>query len=256
MIDHFSVSQLSSFQRCPLQYFFSYPEKMKRPLRRGGRLVLGRSIHYAFEHNFTQKVESRKDLTIRKILEHYDYGFEKTEKEYNEVGIEWEEPKEQIKDEGVDLTKLYRKERSPKLQPIIVEQKFTVPLGDNFPSLTGIIDLATEKDEVIDLKVSKVKPNPDMFRWDTQLRCYTIGFHSITNRLPKSVGYDYLRRLNTPVIESVTLPNQTQDDIKWFLHTISKVMSAIQSGIFYPTPSPMVCSWCGFYQDCEKYERW
>jgi hypothetical protein len=256
MIDHFSVSQLSSFQRCPLQYFFSYIEKMKRPLRRGGRLVLGRGIHYAFEQNFSQKIESRKDLTIKKILEHYDFGWQKSVKDYSEIGIEWEEPEGELKDEGIRLTKVYREVRAPHLQPIMVEQKFTVGIGESLPNLVGVIDLSTEKDEVIDLKVSKIKPNTDMLQWDTQLRCYTVGFWSITKRMPKAVGYDYLRRLKFPRIETMILPSQTEDNLKWFLHTISKVIAAIQSGIFYPTPSPMVCSWCGFYRDCEKYEKW
>jgi hypothetical protein len=244
------------FNRCPLQYYFSYIENIKRPLRKGGRLILGRSIHSAFAHNFSYKIGSHEDMPSKKVVEIYAAQFDKNVNEEKQRGIEWEENQSSIKDEGVSLTRLYHSTICPTIIPMMVEKEFLFSLGEGFPNMKGILDLVDIKDVLSDMKVSKMQPNLDMLKWDIQLRTYVIAFKIITGRFPSKAEYHYLRRLKNAIVEKLEMPLPTKAELEWFLQYTTRIIQAISSGIFYPTPNQMNCSWCGYYKDCTQYKKW
>ena len=57
--EHYSASQISTYLRCPMVYFYRYIKGLKRPAT--GHLHLGTAFHYAQEINYKQKIDSRKD---------------------------------------------------------------------------------------------------------------------------------------------------------------------------------------------------
>ncbi|MDP2704259.1 MAG: PD-(D/E)XK nuclease family protein, partial [bacterium] len=71
---HFSISQLLTYQKCPLHYKFRYIDGLKIPPR--SVMTLGSSVHAALEHNFRQKIKSHEDLKVNDVLDAFSDSFD------------------------------------------------------------------------------------------------------------------------------------------------------------------------------------
>jgi ATP-dependent helicase/DNAse subunit B len=81
-LQHLSVTSLRTFMRCALQYYWRYCKGLKIPPV--GAIVLGKSVHKGLEENFRHKQQTKKDLSLPKVLEAYAAFFEQ-EKQQEEI---------------------------------------------------------------------------------------------------------------------------------------------------------------------------
>jgi hypothetical protein len=84
--EHLSTTSLKMYLRCPLQFMFRYVKGLKIPPV--GAIVLGKSVHYGLEENFRHKQQSKKDLSLSKVLEAYAAFFDQ-EKPCYDTRIHW-----------------------------------------------------------------------------------------------------------------------------------------------------------------------
>jgi ATP-dependent helicase/DNAse subunit B len=64
---YISVSQVKTYLRCPLQYYFSQIEGLKLPPK--SALAFGSVTHKSVEVNYKQKLDSHEDLPVEHIQE-------------------------------------------------------------------------------------------------------------------------------------------------------------------------------------------
>ena len=71
---HLSFTQINMFLRCARQYEFRYIKGLRRPP--SGALILGKSWHKAVELNYSQKIQTEKDLPIEDVQDCFSDAFE------------------------------------------------------------------------------------------------------------------------------------------------------------------------------------
>ena len=251
MIKHFSNSQLEMYQRCPRQYYFRYIKGLKIPP--SGSLTLGKSVHKGLSKNFSQKIDTEKDLPLPDILDSYS-----TEFDYWKTITEWEgEAPGEVKDEGVELLSLHRQKRCPKILPALSEQmiRIAIPGIDNI-EFVSVFDVVDVRKSIIDFKVSGKTPPEATIQKSHQLTAYCWAFRTFFQEEESRVQLDYLIR--TKIKKLLTLEAiRTEEEINIFLENTRDVLGAIQKGIF-PRCNPggnYLCSpkFCGYFEKCKPY---
>lgn len=253
--DHYSVSQISTYLRCPAQYSFAYVDKIKS--KPSFALDLGKSVHAAIEKNFIQKIDTGKDIHVDEVL----LAYQESVKSYQDIAknsttpqefAEYKEAKRKDETIGHDALEMYHKTIAPRIQPIMVEKSFSLDLGLGKP-LIGFIDVVEKGGEIFaDTKTSAKKYN--QFRTDTDLQLSTyflalkdMGFH------PRLARFDVLVKKKVPEMQQI-VTRRTKADLDGTVDLIRSVSEDItrnyNQGYFRPTPDAQRCGWCGYSSIC------
>lgn len=247
-LQHFSVSQVKTFQRCALQYRYAYIEKIKKPIKIG--MVIGSAGHKALENNFKYKKDNMQDMRTADVLDIYDTNYEIGLKSDE---IDWgKEEKDKAKDSGYNVLKKYHKEQCVHIFPVQVERNFEITFENVDYTVKGYIDLITSAKSVMDYKFVRMAQRLEDYDYDPQLLCYGLGYQALTGEQPASLQYDFLIRTNIPKLQSLVVGAE-QRKYHYFLKLLGKIGEAIRSGIFYPNGDvKTACSWCGYSQECRN----
>lgn len=267
---HFSVSQLLTYQKCPLHYKFRYIDGLKIPPR--SVMTLGSSVHAALEHNFRQKIESHKDLKVNDVLDAFSDSFDLAKPE---TLWDKDESPSTVKDEGVNLvcayhtgkdrtgepfiyrelnqkTRKYEKKPvkalSPTIQPLMVEEPFEVNFDNVDYKFIGRMDLVDDKMRIRDTKTSARTPTQDQVDTDLQMTAYSMGFRVKTGKIEKGLLMDYIVKNGVPKVVSVAT-TRTEEDIQRLLNLMARIAHAIDSEVFYCSCNPIFCNPnnCGYW---------
>jgi len=248
---HISISQINTYLRCPLQYFWRYEEGLKIPP--ASAVSFGIATHRAIEHNYKHKVEAREDLPVEEVKEVWAQEWDKLAPE-----TQFEEGEEPgpIKDEGVAIAELYMHEIAPAVQPVLVEREFEVGLENLEFTLKGVVDVIDESSLIIDTKTSKRTPAEDTVARDIQMTMYSLGHRMLLGVNESGLRMDYLVRTKKPKVVSLSAGPRDGREIDRLLRLISYVARAIRDQLFYPNIHNFMCTptGCGYWQICN--ERW
>ena len=245
---HLSHSQINMFLRCPKQYEFRYLEGLVMPP--SGNLILGGAGHKALEHNYSQKIDSKKDLKETEVTEYFASEFEERAKEE----VDWQDNKPgDLKDGGVRVLKEYQKTTAPLIQPRVVEYEFNIEFENVDYTLKGFIDLITEKSEVRDHKISGRSPSTVD---DLQLTVYKIAYRYLMGHDPTLTTYDYLITTKKPQVKMFPVEITEADEAEYFT-LVGEVVGAIGSGCFYRRTNGWWCGakYCGYYHKCRPHKN-
>ena len=138
---------------------------------------------------------------------------------------------------------------SPRIQPVLVEQKFSVILDDI--ELIGYWDLIDAKSFIRDNKSKGKTPSEDEVNKDLQFSTYAYGFRKTFGKKEKGIAMDCA--IKTKIPRAITIHTTRNDKDMEDIEKIAKgVTLAIKTGIFYPKRDSWVCSerWCGFWGLC------
>lgn len=243
-----SASQINTYLRCPMQYYFRYVRNLVKPPK--SAQTLGSSVHAGIAHNYRQKKETRKDLKINEVLEAYSQSFEMAKDE-----TEWEKDEKpgEIKDQGAGLIKVYHQIVAPRIQPKEVEQRFELNFENVDYGFLGYVDVIDKKKKIIDHKTTARTPSEIPSDHQLQLTGYALAYRAGTGKREKGIRLDYLVKTRQPKI--VTLERQFDDrDIQRFLKIMAYVAKAIKNQLFYPQPHNFMCTnrGCGYWEECHK----
>ena len=249
MIKHLSVSQINTYLRCPLQYYFSYIREIKNPPK--AAMMLGSSVHKALEYNYKQKIKSGKDLKPADVMECYDEEFNK-----RGLDVEWKEEKEKkevFKDQGLRLLEKYQIEVAPTIQPLMVEQKYEIQLEGLGKTFMGFLDLVDTKFVITDHKTTARTPSDISADHNLQLIGYSMLYRAENKEQEAKSRIHYLIKTKEPKIMAID-KKVTKKEIDRFLRTVSSVAKAISDENFYPNPHNFMCTetGCGYWDICHK----
>lgn len=253
---HMSPSQLDMYCRCPEAYRRRYMEKEIIPP--GMAILKGKSFHGGAELNMRQKIESHRDLPVKEIVEaavadfdaqtHGEFALTEEERSRGSATVVGE-----AKDDLASMVEAHAKLQAPEYQPVLVEEKVRILLPNGTHDLLGIIDLADDKNRVVDFKTAGRKKSQSDADGSVQLTVYAAAFRARMGHAPDEVRLDTVVQTKTKTYRDVTVSDRTDDDFAALSNRINAVTSAVNAGIFTPAaPGSWNCSqkWCGYWSTC------
>jgi len=240
-----SFTQLSTLLRCPRQYDFRY--RWRLPIPTTGTLLQGRIYHSVAERNYRQKVQSGVDLSEDELAAQCAEWFDEALR-IEQVGMEGQDPVA-LKDQGVELVRLYAREIAPAVRPAAVEKPFRVGLGDGFPyDLTGRWDVVDVNGVIIDNKVYGKSPGQNEVDADLQLTVYSLAYRLLFQEQEAGLRIDAAVKTKEPKTVSLRT-TRTNAECRWLLRMIEQAVHAIELGVCYPNPG-WQCGYCAFADLC------
>lgn len=249
--DHISYTQINMFNRCPVQWFYRYCKGMKIPP--AGAMLLGRAVDTGLSHNFSQKIETHKDLPKKEVVEVYADSFDQATSE------EWQqdEDKGELKAAGVGCIGVYYQTYVPEIQPVASQPKYTstIKLDDEDTiELVNYPDVITVDDKIIDMKTAKTakKTIAENYRWELALQHLSVTNN--TEISPTSLCLDYMVRLKREC-KAYRLSMQPDEKLNNFvLKYIAMMLQSIQKDVIIPNRTHYMCSekYCGYWGVCHE----
>ena len=244
--DHISVSQVSTYLGCPRKYRFRYIDKLEAEVKSAG-LAFGSAVHTAIEWWQGERIAGREadpDRALRMFRA--DWSAQLADPL---LDLEEKTP-EELSVMGETLVRLFIDRFSGEKPPIAVEQRFEVDLidprtGGQLPvPLVGYLD-GVGDGVVWELKTAARKtPVSD---YALQLAAYTHAVRQTTGERPV-IRVVELIKTKVPKIEVEEVIVSERDEA-WFVEVACEVWSAVQAGVFPPSPSWM-CLRCEHRKAC------
>ena len=253
--DYISYSSITSYQACPLRWYFRYvvglPERTV-----SSSLVFGSAIHRAVEHHFNELMAGNERPTLEALLGEYDRHWHETDEGVVKFGKE--EDKESLTPLAQRMLAAFQTSSLARVEGHIigVEEQLRGPVIAGAPDLLGRIDLLVEtNDELIlsDLKTSRSRWSPEQVDDQAgQLLLYSELVRPLAPRKKLRLQFAVVTKAKLPSVEVhevVADPNKV-DRVK---RIVERVWKAIEAGVFYPAPSPTQCPSCPFRESCRKW---
>jgi len=265
-LDHLSPSGLGKFIECPREFQQEY--LLARPQLPSENLIVGGAFHLAMEFNFKQKIQSGIDLPVVELIEfHDDAGFDaKLDEDQAKAGeaIVWKTSYDDAKARARLMIGEYRNRVAERIQPIAVEQKFSVPMGLPVP-VQGRYDLLTN--EVgIDWKSGQKKTYKPKTSWLLQALIYSfatgkpVEFHTVA-----CSDKDHNVGIVTGLESEALLVLLSQDEVDGLTNVVQSVaMEMVDCMRRYGPDKPwpargrfhiFACDYCSFKRDCPAWKN-
>jgi putative RecB family exonuclease len=253
---YLSFSAVSTFQACPLRYYFHYvlglPEECI-----AASLVFGSAIHAAVQFHFEQLLADAGPPTLADLLavfsrtwrsiatapvrfgkreQHADYlrMAERTLQAF--LACEWAHPGGRI---------------------VAVEEELRSPIVPGCPDVLGRVDLLVDDGHELvltDFKTSRSAwSDGRVVEAAPQLLLYNELAQPLTDGRPLRLQFAVLTKAQTP---SFTLHPVDNDpaQVNRTKAVIRRVWQAIQAQHFYPSPSPVNCPACPYRCACAAWQ--
>lgn len=252
---HISATQLEMFWRCGEQYRRRYVEGERIPP--AVAMLVGTALHKGAECNFSQKIESHRDLPASEIIEAAVAGFEAAQ----EGGFALSEEEASrgaktvlglAKDQAAALAKCHAAEQAPDYQPVAVEHCSRILFPQASHDLVAITDLRDDQGRVTDFKTAARKMPSAAADESTQLTIYAAAYQIETGDPPAEVRLDVVTKTKTPA-RQLLRSNRTRADFQALVNRVNATLETIQAGKFPPaSPGGWQCSpkWCGYWATC------
>jgi putative RecB family exonuclease len=260
---HISHSQISTYLNCSLKYYFSYVEG-RLPEHRPAPLSFGSAMHAAIGRYYKSIKQTGKPEPLPVLEDLFrDYWAFETEESGIPMAYKEGSNRESMLQDGIRLVKTFYEGVKP-MEVVAVEEPLSAPLYDEQGHQTdlrliGIID-CIQRDEqgnliVIDHKTANRAYTEEKVEQDLQMTNYSYLICS--NRLvsPKA---DTLHRFDV-LVKNKKEPRlefyptkRTAAQRKRLAKVISRVLTGIEAGVFFPSPSWM-CSDCQYAQACVNW---
>jgi len=243
---YLSVSQVLTYMRCPMQYYWRYVKGITNPPM--AKMTEGRAMHKALEvgHKEQRRIDKSPPLDV--FLDAYRDAWTEMKREIEDWG---DEDENGIMHRDRCLLSEYREVLVPKMNPEQIESRFWSPFGKADIPVVGFVDLIDydkEKNEhwIIDHKiVAKTKSQKEVDS-DLQLTVYSHAHAT------PGVQFTSFVKTKKPKISAVQ-STRTQRDGLWAEKVFAEVANGISAGYFPPCdPSSWSCTkkWCGYAFRC------
>jgi len=257
--DYISYSAISTYQKCPLRYFFVYLAGLA-PEFVSSSLVFGGAIHSGIEHHYRQVFEGGTPPSLDDLVAAYEQSWQ------TEAACPVRFGKDESRDSlrAVARRVLAAFQASPAAEPngtvLAIEEEFRAPVILGCPDLLGRIDLLVLDDgrlRVIDFKTSRSRWNAAKVEEATpQMLLYA----ELARPLAQELGVEEVRlewivitKAKQPAVEKHGL-TPTPGQIAWVKAVVRNVWDSIKSGCFYPSSSSASCATCPFGRACKTWE--
>lgn len=251
---YLSWSAISTYLKCPLRYAYHYLDQLPEEFV-SSNLIFGSAIHSALEMFFRERLSGNQSLGIGDLMAIFHQAW--TEANLSEVQFNHGEDLNSLGALADRMLQAFL--RSPLSQPSgsitgIVEE-FQSPVIPGCPDLFARLDLMVEsKCEVFvtDFKTARS-------RWSTAEANASEGqlliYHELVQEIsvkPIRLQFVVITKTKQPDVQLIRITPE-QRRIERMRRLVQNVWTGIQSGNFYPVPSPINCPACGYRDRCSRW---
>ena len=253
MIDSIHQSMLNTLLRCGEQFRRRYIEgEIIPPGIAAGR---GTGVHKANEVNLKQKLITKEDMSLSDLQDitrdGYVHAFS------NGVfipKIQLPEKKKLLNDglnDAIKCTKVYRNDVAPSLNPVSVEEEFSINVGLELP-IAGRMDYQ-DVPEIGDLKTTTKKWPQIRITQEIQPVFYSYAHEQERGVRPDFIYNILIARKYDEEHQKLTM-KATDADYKALFAKLKVFIKVIKTGAFLPAnATDWICSekWCRYYPTCK-----
>jgi DNA helicase-2/ATP-dependent DNA helicase PcrA len=233
--EKFSFSQIATFEKCPLEYKYSY--YLRLPMPGSHYMSFGSTIHAVFQRyleKYLQDIETESLEAQPKEVALPPQGLlaELYQTEWLDDWYKSKEQKEQYRARGEAILKsFYEATISNTPNPKLIEQPFTLKFGNKQQYLfNGKIDRADETDNgliIIDYKTSEKAPTRPASSDTDQLRIYQLAAEEFFHLPVAGLQYWYVVP-NEVVPVKLATPEELEKLKAKLTETIEKIRDAVK----------------------------
>lgn len=228
-IDYLSVSQIETFQTCPLHYKLKYIYKL--PTKASASSSFGISIHNTLRDVYT-KAKEGESVTEKLTLQLYKNN-------WIEDGYLNKKHKAEFYKKGELYLLGFLKEGFNEIQskdhknllPMLLEEKFTLPINPTLKiggTIDRVDDLGGGRIEIIDYKTGANMPTQKEVDRDLQLSFYALAISSIKKIKPENIKLSLYYLDNQKKITTT----RTTKDLEKIKEEILKIRDEIENSDF------------------------
>ena len=247
------------YLRCSMQYWFRYVRGMKQ--RPNLPIAIGKGGHAALE--FEGRHYLRTGTHLRPI-DISDKASDLIEIESMEVEDKTPKEKGEAKDRALAALRVYAVRDLAKVRPAGVEIEFNLDINEPdiepIRVINGKIDIVTTDAIVDDYKfVNQMRTQAEV-DLSPQLTLYAKVFHTLTGKVPRSLGYRMFLPGSTRTAPDArvlrrdpALMTPAALDMRFarMKNQFREVERAIKAEVFIAVDDPKTCSWCGYLDVCQ-----
>jgi putative RecB family exonuclease len=252
---HISYSSLTTFQKCPLRYYFAYIAGLPEETI-ASSLLLGTAIHNTLQFHYEELLADNPAPALDLLLDVF----------WNAWKLH--EGKKILFNKGEDMSSIGHLadrmlrgfQRSQLAYPqgniLAVEEEFRGTLIPGLPEMLARIDLVIETEDAIDVIDFKTARSPwsDDHVADSadQLLIYGELAKDLSEGKPLRLAFAVLTKSRIPdlTVHPVTAAPERVDRTRT---VVRRLWQAIESQNFYPNPSPLQCPTCPFREPCRAW---
>lgn len=253
--DHISFSSITTYQQCPLKYFFKYVAGLPEATV-SASFVFGRAIHRAVEFHFCELLAGNAAPDLDTLLAEFQAGWD--EQPAGAIVYPKTDTRDSLGHLADRMLTAFRNSdlARPTGRILGVEEELRGQLFPGVPDLVARLDLLVESAEEItitDLKTSRCAWTDDKAAHSAeQLLLYRELVHTLLPGRPIRLEFAVLTKTKEVTLSRHTvIPNAAKT-----LRTrrvVQRVWDAIDSAHFYPVPSPMTCPTCPYRVPCRHW---
>ncbi len=234
----YSPTQLSTYDKCPRQYYYSYI--LGIPGAPKTYFFLGSVVHKVVEI-ITKKMKGGENVDESDALKLLDtlwnpsvYRSEPEEKKDRELAEEM-------------IRMFLRAQASMPGEILGIEEWVEMEIGGKrIHGRVDRMDLVDDNIVVIDYKTSKTPTSGPKLKKDFQMGLYWMGTEEAKGIPVRSVGHWYLRHDKRKMVEI------TPDELEEIKRRALEIIQNIEAGNFEATPNYQTCKYCDFRELCEE----
>lgn len=244
---HFSFSQITAFDKCPRQYYYSFV--LKVPVIGKASFSFGKTMHSTLER-ITEKTMSEKNINKKlKDITSVSEALDIYEASWKDDWYETKRQKNEYFEKGKNIIRdFYVKHKNENIKAVYLEKNFKFKIsGESEYSFRGAIDRIDEYDDgfkIIDYKTGKPKQKLS-FNEKKQLLIYQLAGEQILDRPIKKLSFYYLD--DNSEVEFLG----TEKELIKVREQTAKTIDEISCNSFPLKPSTL-CSYCDFSSICDK----
>ena len=254
--DYVSWSAISTFRTCPLKYKFRYVDGLPEESV-SSALVFGTGIHSAVEQHFQAILSGEERPDIDQLM--FAYRSAWLPHDPDAISFGSTETRASLDALASKMLTAFLSSPTASVQGRVlgVEEEIRGTVVEGVPDLFGRVDLVTEDSDslvITDIKTSRGKWSQEQVEDSgEQLLLYSHLASEISPGKKISTRFLVLTKTKEPVIEEHTREVEPVA-VKRTLAGVERVWRAIESGVFYPAPSTISCSSCGYRAACRAWQ--
>lgn len=253
--DHISYSAINTFQTCPLRFYFKYVACL--PVKAiSSSLVFGSAMHHAVQYHFEQLLIGKRGPDIDTLLDIYQDYWQSCEDQTIAFGTG--ENRDTLNRMADRLLRIFAQSEFAQPRGVIlgVEEQLRGSVVDGCPDLLARVDLIVDAGHelhVVDFKTARCTWNDfKIADLAPQLLLYSELVKPIADGRAVKLAFAVITKTKVPQFTVHDVPLDVKD-VERTKRTVERIWQAIQSGHFYPVPSPMNCSTCSFREPCRRW---
>lgn len=255
--DYISWSAISTYQQCPLRFYFRYIKGLDEHFL-SASFAFGGAVHSAAEFHFNELMARNPSPDHDTLLGVFWQEW-KTRSESAEIRFGKKEDLDSIAKTADRVIEAFRESdiAQPKGRIIGVEEELRSELVPGLPEVLGRVDLIVESEDALtitDLKTARTRWSTDQAeRSGEQLLLYAGLAKDLAPGKPIKLEFSVVTKGTKPTVESlpVSFDQRRLDRTQLVMR---RVWDSIQDSHFFPSPSPMNCPGCAFRGPCEAWQ--